>query len=121
MKIAITAAGKTMEDRVFGEFEKSPFLLIYETKDGSINEYENDFEKDLQGIEIATIIKNEDCEAVITGAIEEKAFYLIADVGITRFKGDGMTIHDAIKQVEARKLVLIRDFKGAGPNHHHHH
>lgn len=120
MKIAITATGKTLADRVFKTFEESPFLLIYETDDKTFKVIDHDLKNDPQGQALANSVVDHKCEAVITGEIDEKAFYLIADEGITRFKADGMIICEAIVEMEARTLAYIRDYKDAPPDHHHH-
>lgn len=120
MKIAITASGQTLEDKVFNTFEESPFLMIYETRDGKFQVIKHDLEKDPQGLEMANLIVEHQCEALLTGEIEEKAFYIIANEGVTRFKADDMNISAAIPLMEARKLDYIRDYKGASADHHHH-
>lgn len=120
MKIAIAASGQTLADKVVNTFEESPFLIIYETETGAFKVSDHDHKKDPQGLEIANLVVAEKCEALLTGEIEEKPFYIIADQGITRFKADGMTVSAAIPLMEARKLAYIRDYKGAPPDHHHH-
>lgn len=116
MKIAVTSSGKALADQVFKVFEKAPYLLIVETKDLSLTVYEGAGD----GIDLADKIKEAYCEGVITGEIEEAAFNVLADEGISRFKGDGMTVQEALSKMEARMLEYIRDFKGAPPGHHHH-
>lgn len=120
MKIAITASGKTLEDKVINAFDQSPFLIVYESEDGSFSIIEHDLKKDPEGIEMANWVVEHRCEALLTGEIEKKPFYIIADGGITRFKADGMKISEAISKMEARTLAYIRDYKDAPPDHHHH-
>lgn len=120
MKIAITASGQTLEDKVVKTFEESPFLMIYDNQTGDFKVVDHDNKKDPQGIEMANTVVSHQCEALLTGEIDEKAFYIIADEGITRFKADGMTISQALPLMEARKLAYIRDYKGAPAGHHHH-
>ena len=120
MKIAITASGQRLEDKVVKTFEESPFLIIYETETGDFKVIDHDHKKDPQGLEMANAVVSHQCEALLTGEIDEKAFYIIADEGITRFKADGMTVSEALPLMEARKLAYIRDYKGAPADHHHH-
>ncbi|WKY47847.1 NifB/NifX family molybdenum-iron cluster-binding protein [Eubacteriaceae bacterium ES3] len=116
MKIAVTSSGKTLDDQVTKEFEKAAYLLIIETDNLSLSVFEGHGD----GLELAGQIKEYDCEGVITGEIEEDSFYALADEGITRFKGDGMAVGEALDKMEKRQLEYLRDYKGAPPGHHHH-
>ncbi|MGE4509142.1 MAG: NifB/NifX family molybdenum-iron cluster-binding protein [Eubacteriaceae bacterium] len=118
MKIALTSCGNSLADQVAKEFEKAPYLLLLDTDNQA--QIKAEISSDSQGLDWAEKIKAYGCECVFTGEIEEAAFYVLADEGITRFKGDGMSGHEAIAKMEGRKLDYIRDYKGAPPGHHHH-
>ncbi len=122
MKIAVTAQGNSLDSQVSMEFEKSPYLLIVDMNDLSFTAISN--EKEI-GNELAEKVLSFDCEAVITGKfLESDIFYKIADACVTRYKGDGHTVQDALILMDKHnKLDLIREFDGEGcsGDHHHHH
>ncbi|WKY44299.1 NifB/NifX family molybdenum-iron cluster-binding protein [Eubacteriaceae bacterium ES2] len=118
MKIALTSSGKSLADQVVKEFEKAPYLLLLDTDNQA--QIITEISSDSKGLDWAEIIKAYGCECVFTGEIEEAAFNVLADEGISRFKGDGITGHEAIAKMESRTLEYIRDYKGAPPGHHHH-
>ena len=54
-----------------------------------------------------------DCEGVLCGPIEKEAFLVIADEGgVTRYNAAGLTVREALKKLDSRKLELIRDHIG---------
>ncbi len=122
MKIAITANGNTLKSLVTEEFEKSEYLLIVETDDNSYEYYDNSTNLDDDGITMATKIIKGNCEAVITGSIEEKAFEEIAGAQVTRYFGSKHNVEEALHLMDSNKLDITRDFKGAEdrPDRHHH-
>ena len=122
MKIAITVDGKDLKSLISEEFEKTKHLLIVETDDLSFMSYPNDLDHDSQGMIMAKEIIESNCEAVITGTIEEPAFELLATAQITRYLGTKHSGEEALKLMDAYKLDFIRDFKGGqGTSHKHHH
>ena len=122
MKIAITANGNTLKSLVTEEFEKSEYLLIVETDDNSYEYYDNSANVDDDGIIMATKIIKGNCEGVITGSIDEKAFEEIAAAQITRYFASNYSVEEALHLMDSRRLDLIRDYKGAEnmPDRHHH-
>jgi predicted Fe-Mo cluster-binding NifX family protein len=112
MKIAVATNGNTLEDRVSNEFESSTHLLVVETEDRSFEVYQNDIRSCKTGLEMAKIIKECDCEAVITGSIGQVAFEEIADAQITRYMGAGLIAKDALNMMENYQLSIISEYKG---------
>jgi predicted Fe-Mo cluster-binding NifX family protein len=120
MKIAVTADGDTLKDVVSDEFEKSKYVFIVEMDDLSYTHYANNQHIDPLGIEMAKKIIDCDCEGIITGSIEEKAFDELAIAQVTRYFGAKHSVEEVLELMEGRKLDLIRDYKGGNGNHHHH-
>lgn len=118
MKIALTTNESSVDAIVSKTFEGSNFLLVIETDDLSMKIYRK---TDEDGIDYAKKIIEDDCEAVITGTIEEKAFELLASACISRMKGTGYTARDALAMMDAYELEIIRDFNGSTGKHHHGH
>lgn len=118
MKIAFTTNESSIDAIVSKTFEGSNFLLVVETDDLSMKIYKK---TDNDGIDYAKKIIEEDCEAVITGTIEESAFEPIAAACVSRMKGTGYTVKDALALMNTYKLEIIRDFNGSTGNHQHGH
>lgn len=57
---------------------------------------------------------DENCEAIICGDIEEKAFELLATACVSRFNGAGLGATQAVRLMNANQLPLIREYIG-GP------
>lgn len=118
MKIALTTGGNTLESKVSEEFEESKYLLIVETDDLSFNFYPYDHK---DPVKMAKKIIECNCEAVITGSIEEAAFEELATAQVTRYYGSNYNAREALNLMEAYKLDYIRDYKGGEGVHMHHH
>ena len=111
MKIAVTTAGEALNSLVFGEFARTPYLLVVnmETMEKTVVPHTPDTGSDEA---LARAILEYDCEAVITGKLEEKAFNVLANAAVTRYAGTGMTAEYALTAMENRELKLIRNPEG---------
>lgn len=111
MKIAVTAAGDTLNNLVFHEFSQAPFLLVVnvETMDFTAIPHTPKAGSDQA---LAQAILEHDCEAVITGKLDEDAFKILADAAVTRYSGTGMTAAYALEAMENRELDFIRNPEG---------
>jgi predicted Fe-Mo cluster-binding NifX family protein len=122
MKIAVATNGNTLTSPVAQEFEQSTHLLIVDMVDLSFKAFENREQEQGSGMEMARTIKEYDCEAVITGSIQEPAFELLAGEQITRYRGAGVTAQEALEMMERLQLELISDYAGnMGRPHEHGH
>jgi len=119
MKIAVTTNGNTLEDVVTGEYEKSTHLLVVETDDLSFRCFEK-VTGDERGIMMAELINQHECEAVITGTIEEPAFEVLAGYQITRYVGTGYSAREALTKMDLNELDYTTEFKGGEGRPHNH-
>jgi predicted Fe-Mo cluster-binding NifX family protein len=118
MNIAVATEGKSLDSQVSEKFEKCVYLLVVNTNDLSITAINND---ELSEENLANEILKHDCEALITGNIEETAFDILADACVTRFYGIGYSVEKALELMDNRSLKLIRNYDGTdncGGNHH---
>lgn len=120
MKIAVATDGNSLVSPVAQEFVKSTHLLIVDMESMDFQAFENDGQKDETGLEMAKIVKEYDCEAVITGHIEGEAFELLAGEQITRYNGAGYTAEEALNLMEKLQLELISDYNGSVGAFHGH-
>jgi predicted Fe-Mo cluster-binding NifX family protein len=118
----VAADGKNLNSKVSEKFEKCLYLLIVNMDDLSITVIKNDesFEGSSEK-SLANEVLKYDCEALITGDIEKAAFDILADVGLTRFLGDGYSVEKAIELMEKRSLKLIRNYDGTDNCRGQHH
>lgn len=120
MKIAVAAEGTDLDSQVSMEFAKCLYLLVIEMNDLSFkvipNEKVEDHSDEDQLVEKVLAFN---CEAVITGHLEPKAFDRLANACITRYHGLGHTVQEALRLMDQNQLQIIRDSKGFCSGHHH--
>ncbi len=104
MLIAVSADGRDLSSAVSQKFDACLYLLLIETDNMTITTVENEG----KGAPLAQIIAASDCEAVITGSFTPEVFNIIADACITRYKGDDLTVKEALDLMDKNKLDYIR-------------
>ncbi|MDR3601562.1 MAG: NifB/NifX family molybdenum-iron cluster-binding protein [Desulfosporosinus sp.] len=118
MNIAVTADGISLESQVSEKFEPCSALLIVNMNDLTVTIIKT---KDLTGTspeeDLARKVLEYDCEAVITGNINQAAFNILADAYVTRYFGTGNSVKAALELSEKGLLKLIKEDCTA---HHHH-
>ncbi|HHW08258.1 MAG TPA: hypothetical protein GXX34_12145 [Clostridia bacterium] len=121
MKIAVATDGNTLTSRVAGEFAKSAYLLIVDMETMDFEAFAHDLEQDELGLDLARLVKEHDCEALITGLIEGEPFELLAAEQITRYRGAGYTAEEALDLMEKLQLEIICDYEGSMEHFFHGH
>lgn len=120
MNIAISAAGPDLDSLVHEEFQSTPFLLIVNMEDMTYQSLDARAGH-AADTDLASIVLEHRCEALITGKLSEKAFRLLADDGVTRYIGHGLTVKDALAAMEQRELSFIRNAEGTDSCESDHH
>lgn len=120
MNIAVTTAADTLDSPVFGDFALAPFLLVVNME---TMQYAAIPHTPAPGSDVAMAraVIAHDCEAVITGKLGEKAFKVLADEAVTRYRGTGMTAVYALEVMENRQLEYIRNAHGTDTCESSHH
>lgn len=108
MKIAVMANGCDGNSKVTERFVDARWLLIADMEQQCICEAIEKNEGDVENKELAQIIVDRDCESVICGEIEKVPFEILADNGVTRSLGNGLTVTDALNFESM--LELITDY-----------
>ena len=111
MNIAITANGQTLTSKISKSFIFCKYLLIVDTDTLKILTVVNNNKED-EGVSFANEIIKNDCEAVITGELDTRAFLIIADAQITRYSGTGHTVKEALALMEDNALNYIKNSEG---------
>lgn len=109
MKIAITAQGKTLQDKVDARFGRCPFFVIYDTETKEIEILDNqDVEQEAHGAGPRTVqrLAEYKCNVLITGnGPGGNAASLLSKMNIDIYVGAGdMIIEDAIEAYNKGEL-----------------
>ena len=111
MRIAVLSDQKHLEGHVPDTFETSPYVLVVETDDKSLRITK----KCTTPEALVKAVIDSRCEAVVCGEhIGQACFDPIADEGITRCNGTGLSILTAADAAERNALPFIREYEG-GP------
>ncbi|HNT29340.1 MAG TPA: NifB/NifX family molybdenum-iron cluster-binding protein [bacterium] len=113
MKIAVSAAGTTIEDQMDERFGRCPYFLLVETVDGVIKDVivtpnEGAIEGHGAGLKAVAQLGELGVEAVITGNLGPNAFNALAQMHISAYCGSGYaTIKAAVEALQSGKLPEI--------------
>ena len=120
MNIAVTADGQSLTSKVSEQFDSCNYLLIVHMEDLSVHTIKN--ENTLTEETLANEVIHYDCEAIITGKLNQPAFDILTDACITRYWGTGHSVETALNFMEKQLLKLIRNYQGTDEcsGHHHH-
>lgn len=122
MKIVVASSEKNMDGKIDERFELSKYLLLVDIDDNTLDpEIKSTYDCTISETELIDIINGNYCEAIITGILNEEYFNILADNGITRFDGRGLTINEAIEKMNNRTIGYFRTIEGedgCSGNHH---
>ena len=99
MKVAVSALGTGLDDAVDERFGRAMHLLIVEIPVMRVKPLDNSMNCNaLQGAGIgaAELVADNGAEAVITGHLGPKAYRALSMVGISGYRGVGMTVREAV-------------------------
>jgi predicted Fe-Mo cluster-binding NifX family protein len=108
VKIAISANGKNLEDKVSEVFARCPYFIIAEIENGKIKSFEA-IENEVNGraggagIFAAKFMAEKDVKTVITKNIGPRAFEVLKQFNIEVYQGEG-EIKKAIEEFIQEKL-----------------
>ena len=105
MIIAAAAKGREFEAIIPEKYEDSSHLIIVETDTMEILRcVEN---SDGEGMCYVAPMAELWCEAIVCGKIPQTVFSRIADEGISRYNGAGLSVRDALRGAEDNSLPLM--------------
>jgi predicted Fe-Mo cluster-binding NifX family protein len=113
MKIAVTAQGQSLDDRVDPRFGRCPWFLVVETEAGTFQAVENANAGlgEGAGIRSAQLLTEHDVTAVLTGNCGPNAYRALEAGGIQVVVGVNGTVRQAADQFRAGALSPV-----SGPN-----
>ena len=112
MNIAITTSAPTLDSMVFPEFARTPFLLIVNVESMTCTPISHACQT-RSDQDLARMILEHDCEALITGKLAGEAFRILADQHVTRYAAWDISAREALMAMEERELELIRNADGS--------
>ncbi len=112
MKIAISAEGTELTDKMDTRFGRAGGFIIYDTESGKADYIDN--KQNLEsaqgaGIQSAKTVIDAGAEALITGNVGPKAFTALNSSKIDIYLFNGGTINDAIAAFKDGKLEKSSD------------
>ncbi len=121
MNIAVTTIDPTLDSLVCADFAQTPYLLIVNVVTMACTPIAHAIAPGSDCVLARTVLAHR-CEALITNALTENAFDILADDGVTRYAATSMSAREALEAMERRELDLIRSPDGLGAcsgSHHH--
>lgn len=108
MKVAVTAHGGTVSDRVDPRFGRAAQFLLVETESGEVTVHDNRQNLNTAqgaGIQSAEAVARLGAGAVITGNVGPKAFRVLSAAGIKVFLAPEVTVQEALDRLVRGELV----------------
>ncbi len=116
MLIAAAVNENSMDALIPGTLDGAAGVLIFDA------ELPNDPNARFVTENIAREMADAWCEALLCGFIYDAAlFEAIADAGITRYFAADLTVREAVEEMNAYRLGMIRDYVGGTGCHDHDH
>ncbi|WP_411682310.1 NifB/NifX family molybdenum-iron cluster-binding protein [Clostridium thailandense] len=117
MKIAISAAGKNIDDLLDMRFGRCEYFQIHDTESGEIKVLENKGQSSSGGAGIAASnqLIDEKVDVIITGNLGPNAFEIVEKSGIKAYKCANIAISLVLEKYKNDELEEI---KVSGPVHH---
>ena len=110
MNIAVAADGESLDSQVSEKFELCLYMLIVDMNDLTVTAIKNDdFSGTSSEENLARKVLEYDCEALITGEINQTAYNILTDAFVTRYFGSGHSVKDALELSEKRLLKFIKE------------
>ena len=114
MKISVAVIGDQARSPIPERLDQATHLFIIDADQLAVLRIFTTEETTDRDIAFARQTLSEDCEAIICGEMEERAFELLAAACVSRYNGTGYHASQATRLINARQLPLIREYIG-GP------
>jgi predicted Fe-Mo cluster-binding NifX family protein len=112
MKISIAVVGDQARSPIPENLRQATHLFIVDTERFEVLRVLTADEPTDRDVAFARRTIDENCEAIICGEIEKRAFDLLAEACVSRYNGTGFHASQATKLIKGYRLPLIRDHIG---------
>jgi predicted Fe-Mo cluster-binding NifX family protein len=112
VKVAVSALGQSLDDRVDERFGRAAFLLVVDRDTLVLECVDNTANRDAMqgsGLGAAESVALRGVTAVITGHLGPKAYRALQLAGIVGFNGTGMTVRQAVKALGDGRLEPLTE------------
>jgi len=109
MKLAITAAGESLQSSVDARFGRAKFFVLVDTDTQTVTAVSNDVNLNAAqgaGIQAGKRVVELGVKALLTGHVGPKAFSTLRAGDIEVYTGAAGTVADAVEQFKAGKLKV---------------
>jgi predicted Fe-Mo cluster-binding NifX family protein len=110
MKIAVSALGTSLDDRIDQRFGRAEYLLLVDPSTLAVEVVDNGENRDaLQGAGLgaAEAVATRGADAVLTGHLGPKAYRALKAAGIDGYGVAGMTVREAVDAYTEGSLELL--------------
>lgn len=112
MRVAISALGPTLDDRVDERFGRAEYLLFASEDATAVEAVDNRANRDAlqgSGLGAAETVSEGKAEAVITGHLGPKAYRALQVAGVVGYDGSGMIARDALVALKEGRLSRLAE------------
>jgi predicted Fe-Mo cluster-binding NifX family protein len=110
MKIAVSALGPSLDDKVDERFGRAAYLLLVDDDTLAFEAVDNTANLNAMqgaGLGAAEAVANGGAASVITGHLGPKAFQALQIAGVAGYNGTGMTVRDAVSAFKVGQLSRL--------------
>jgi predicted Fe-Mo cluster-binding NifX family protein len=115
MKVCVAAQGTEVTSHVSSRFGRAPCLLVVYTETGGTEVLGGTGASHGAGVQAAQLAVRALPAAVVTGEIGPKALEVLVAAGIPVHRAEGMTVAEAVEELERGGLQPIRAPTRRGP------
>ncbi len=107
MIICVTAEGKTLDSKVDSRFGRSPYFILYDMEQKTLEAIENPHTQFSggAGIQSAQLMLTKGVQAILTGNVGPNAFQVLKPAGIDVYIGSSGTVQETIENFKSGKLI----------------
>ncbi|MEW6726685.1 NifB/NifX family molybdenum-iron cluster-binding protein [Desulforudis sp. 1088] len=118
MRVAVSAVGPRLTDRVDPRFGRCACFIIYDTEDGKVETLDNGAAASGggAGVQAAQAVAGAGVGAVLTGSLGPNAYRVLDAAGIKCYTGCNGTVEEALRRFTAGNL---KPAPGATVEAHH--
>ncbi len=110
MRVAVSALGTTLDDRVDERFGRAAYILMVDPETLEFEAVDNQANRNAMqgaGLGTAEAVASRGVEAVITGHLGPKAFKALSVAGVSGYGATGMIVRDAVKAFGEGRLESL--------------
>ena len=106
MKIAVSAAGESLDAQIDPRFGRCPYFVIVDSETMKFEAIANTASGAMSGagIQAAQLVANKGVQAVLTGSVGPNAFQALSSAGISVITGVFGTVREAVEKFKSGQL-----------------